>query len=432
MPPTAEKYSQLDPATILADDNSRYALLPFHLEVLERSIVEQGGVNTPIEVEPHDDGNGHKYRLTAGFGRLSVVNKLNAEGAGLKIPAIVKAIGDPHARLRRQLSENIDRKSLSPMDMAVAAKRLLDAGTPRTAVLQIFARPGGRKGLTLQPASPSWLNITLAFLELPKNIQDKIHDGRIGVAAAYELGKSAPEKRQAILERAEADRQAEMDAEEKADDKLSKLEAKANEATSKATVAEAELAAATAARTAADALLQAAIEAATEAGKVPGNWAELTEAQRKAVGERLTAAKTDLRGAEKARAAVVKEQEKAQKKYNTVMGIAEEQTEAVTVAKAVKAKATIKNNSKKKPAIGPRDIQKAAAKEAVKAGTESKSVALNASEMRAAVREMSASRFPKTKQLLGLLTACFDGVRTPAETRTDVEVLMGERGKAKA
>ena len=220
-----EGLQQLDPGVILADENSRFGLKRLRLDTLVQSSLEMGGVNTPVEVEPLDTPvDGKQYRLTAGFYRHAAVSELNdKQAAGLTLPAIVKPIGDAGLRLRRQLAENMERENQSPMDKAIAIKKLVDLSVPKVEIRKIFSTPGGRKGLVLQPASNAFINMTLSFLDLPKAVQEKIHDGRVGVAAAYELTKVHPEKRAAVLERAEQERIKTIEAEDKGRDEVPRI-----------------------------------------------------------------------------------------------------------------------------------------------------------------------------------------------------------------
>lgn len=217
----------LDPHVILADDNTRFGLKPTRIDSLAKSITERGEVLEPVEVELLESpSNGHKYRLTTGFYRHAAVTQLNAQGGGVNLPAIVRNAPTPAERLRRQLAENMERENQSPMDQAIAIKRLLDTGLTKMEVREIFSRPGGRKGNKTQPASNSFINMTLSFLDLTKDMQKKIHEGIIGVATAYELTKIPVEKRAAVLTRAEADRERQFKKEEKTEENFLAAEAK--------------------------------------------------------------------------------------------------------------------------------------------------------------------------------------------------------------
>src|SRR6266852_77829 len=143
----------LDPAVILADENTRFNLKESRIQSLAESILTQGGVMEPVEVEKITPDmevavpNGQKYRLTVGAYRHAAVTLLNkTQAAGLLLPAIIRPAGTPAERLRRQLAENMERENQSPMDQAIAIRKLLQVGLDKMAVRTIFAVPGGRKG----------------------------------------------------------------------------------------------------------------------------------------------------------------------------------------------------------------------------------------------------------------------------------------------
>jgi len=366
---------QLDPAVILADDNTRFGLKQSRVESLAQSILERGEVLEPVEVEALGDAssNGHSYRLTTGFYRLAAVSYLNTnQAAGLKIPAIVRATPTPQERLRRQLAENMERENQSPMDQAVAIKRLLDSGLTKMEVRTIFSRPGGRKGNKVQPASNSFINMTLSFLDLPKAMQTKIHEGLIGVAAAYELTKVPAERRAEVLERAEAERQKGLEREEREEERLLAQEKKSQEANEKRDKALAEVSKASEEHKTAVASLEAAhakSKAAYEASIAKGLDPKVKKENQKAfkvAGKLRLIAEADALAAQKV-------YEDLQMRFTK-----SEQAVAEKAAKLKEAKAQAPAGAAKKgDAVGPSDVKKAA----VAAGATTNYVPLNKQEI---------------------------------------------------
>lgn len=422
-----ETLVQLDPTKVLAEDNVRFGLKSIKVDNLGEDILEQGGVLQPVEVVALKPAvNGFTHRLTSGFYRHAAVLKLNAEqNAGLTLPAIVRETNEAE-RLRHQISENVKRESMSLMDEAVAMDKLIKSGSTPAEVRRIFSRPGGRKGIAIQPLSNAMLNIMLRFLELPKAIQDKIHDGRIGVAAAYEIGKVPPDKRAAVLARAEADRIAQIDREESdekkylaAESKLAKAQADEAEATGK--VAEA----------------KAAIEAAAarvkekelELKKVQKEpYLELDKAGQKAMMERINAAIADVKAAEKLDKDAKNALAKILKVANAAAESAEKQKETLESArKAVKSnkKATNRTDA----AVGPQDVKKAAKAEGVDTGL----VALSLSDIRESTKDvMKQTDYPKVATVAKLFKEMMDGKWTPKELAGELAFLTGERALAVA
>lgn len=414
---------QLDPAKILADDNTRYGLLEARKEILKASILAEGGVQEPISVAELDEAvDGKTHRLLKGFYRHAAVTELNKEGAGLTLPALVRdEPADRLTRLRLQVTENVVRTNQSPMDTAVAVKELMDAGMPRAEIRTLYARPSGQKGSKLQPASNSWLNIHLSFLDFSKAIQKKIHEGTIGVAAAYELTRVAPEKREAVLARAEEERTKELAIEEKAEAKFLKEESKLAEARAKEEQAEAELTAAKEEKATAETNLATAKEKYTEVASTPG-YLTMNAEEKKKVAEAMKAAQADVKAAEKLDKDAAKKLEKlapVTEAASTAASTAKEK-----LAKAREEKAAVgKQGAAKKPAVGPANVKKAAAAEGAGAP-----VPINLADIRSFVKELSTpGGFPKVTKIGEAIKRVVDGIDTPKQCYAALAVLTGEQ-----
>jgi len=435
----AEKIVLLDPKKVQAAGNTRYALLGFRVDRMAESIIERGGIQQPVEVaELEKPIDGFTHQLTAGFYRHAGLLKANESGAGLKMPAIVRQPADATDRTRRQVSENRDRENMSPMDEAVAAKQLLDYGVDRAEVRKILARPGGRKGVTLAPLSNSMLNILLGFNDFPKAIRDKIHDGRLGTAAAYELSRLPKDKWEPVLTKAEANRQAALDRDEREDEKLAKVEETEAQKTAREAEKQGKVDAATAAITEAQTELDAAkvdqaakVTARNEAGQTPPNFFDLSKDEQAAIQERLTASKTDLRGADKRVGSALKAVEKAQKALDalTQPKAAKAEPEAKTpAATAPKSDRKGKAGRAKGAGVGPQDVKKAAVDEGVSTGP----VPLTMQDTKRAFETMSRSRFPKVRAIGMILGKMLTGEVSSGTAETELSVITGERAKGKA
>lgn len=240
MVPATEKqepvFMRLSPDQILADDNVRMSLQPTRIAELKQNVIEAEGFITNIEVEPlaETGPNGEEYRLTSGFYRHTVCKALRSEGYDILLPAMVYATTSPLERLKRQLAENVDRESLSPIDIALGMRKMLDLGATKIEVRKAFPSKGGRKGnMELSMSSNSSVNIYLNMLDLPVAIQRQIHTGLIPVGAAYVLGKVAPEKREAVVSAAIAAREKEEEKQGKEEAEFLRAETKAQEAAAK-------------------------------------------------------------------------------------------------------------------------------------------------------------------------------------------------------
>lgn len=424
MAPSADKIVQLKPEAILADHNTRYGLLDSAVENLMASILSEGGVQEPISVIKMDtDDEGHTHKLLKGFYRHEAITRLNKDGAGLTLPTIVREEPDSEmAALRLQVTENVVRKNQSPMDTAIAIRMLLDAGMPRLEVRTLYARPSGGKKSILGPASNAWINMHLSFLDFPKAIQKKIHEGGVGVAAAYELTRVSPDKREAVLEKAENERERELDLEAKAEAKLLKEESKVAETRAKEEQAEAELKAAQLEAETAATLLDAATLAYKTIGETPGFLTMKDEDKRK-LTESLKATQADIKGAEKAKAAADKKLGKLQPVSEAASTAAEKAKKTLATARQAKAGTTGKHGAAKKPAVGPGNVKKAAKE----AGEASGVVPLSLADIRSMAKELATpGGFPKVQAIGTAFKDCIDGKSTPKELYRALGAITGE------
>lgn len=391
---------QLDPSTVLADDNTRYNLKQSRIEALAQNIVEQGGVLQPVEVEPIVGAtNGHSYRLTTGFMRHAAVLHLNTTaGAGLTLPAIVRSLDNstPVVRIKRQLSENMERENMSPMDTAVAIKKLLDAGVVKMDVRLIFAR--GKKGTKVQPASNSYINMMLSFLTFPAKIRNKIHDGTLGTKAAYEMTKSPAEKWDAILEVVDRDRTKELEREEKDEKKF--LSQQSKEETRQTKVSEAQ--------TAVDKSKKKYDESMQ---KYENTTKQAEECYKISKGKHPDAktkktAESQFKTAEQARKTAEADAMECQTEYEKSM---------VALTKLTQAPNPAPTKPKKETAVSQDQVKKAAKE----VGATQGAVILTGKDMRKVVEELalpSASPSPaelKVTAIGKLLVSCFAGILDP-------------------
>lgn len=410
---------QLDPDVILTDDNTRYGLKKERIEALAASIVSEGGVIEPVEVQPLVAGssNGHKFRLTLGFYRVAAVKHLNAtQGSGLTVPAIIHDPGSVTDRLKRQLAENMERENQSPMDMARAIRKMLDNGMSRTDIRTVF---GDRTGKKAKPKSNAWLNMLVSFLDLPKNMQAKIHDGTVGVGAAYQLTKVPVEKRNEVFQRVvaatESERERQSKQEEKDEDKFLKQEsklAKVNERLEKA---------------------QKSLDVAkTQSDKAMADYNEKSDKAKELYQASTTTglAPKDRKAAQTAFNAAEKARIEAEGVTNKALEVTTRLQEAlVKVEESVKERTTkleAAKETKAKAATTTKTAPVGAAAVKAAAGTGTKQ--LNATEMRDVIKEMMLPAGHKTdKKLNAIGTAiakCFAGETTIKQLIKEVEGLL--------
>jgi ParB/RepB/Spo0J family partition protein len=413
-----DKIVQLDPKAVLAQNNSRFNLKRTRLDSLKASILEQGGILQPVGVVPlKPPVNGHSHELVFGFYRHAALTELNEKDkAGLTMSALVLDSEDALALKKAQLAENMERENQSPMDRAVAIRQLMDSGVTRAEIRRIFSSAGGRKGTTVQPMSNAMLNIHLRFLELPKAVQEKIHDGRVGVAAAYELGKVAPEKRAAVLERAEKDRLAQIEQEEKDEERYLASEKKLVEVQQKAAAIEQTEAGIREQIVTAEQQLTERSALLETVKREP--YLELDEKGKTEVKERMKAAEADVKASQKVIKDLKNDLAKAIKER---MAAEEQATKKVAELEAARKLVPAK---RKGTGVGVEDIKKAAQAEG-----QGGAVPLNLSEIRQGLKELTGDSVPDRVAAVMLAVKHWaDGRTTPKELIMDLRLLT--EGKA--
>lgn len=154
-------------------------------EELSASLDETGPLQ-PIRVRP-DLGAPGRYLLVVGTRRFAA-----ATMAGhATIPAVIDdRPPDPTRDAIEQLTENIQRQDLNPMDIAVALQRIM-ANDRSLSAAALARRLGKTKG---------WAHRHLGFLRLDPEVQDKLRKGRITAAHAVPI-VSAPHGEQVRLAR---------------------------------------------------------------------------------------------------------------------------------------------------------------------------------------------------------------------------------------
>lgn len=414
-----EQIVYLDPAKVLADDNTRFNLKASRVQSLKDSILSQGLILEPVEVEELEGDKLHTHRLTSGFYRHAAAKSLNTEEKmGLLLPCIVRDHLEGAARTQRQLAENMERENQSPMDRAVAIRKLLDQEVPRVEIRKIFSVTGGRKGNQTSPMSNAMMNIYLNLLDLPKTIQAKIHDGLIGVEGAYMLGRVPPDKRAAVLERAEAARIAQITMDEKEEARFLESERKAAEATARVgeLVQSAEDIKADVLK--AEALV---LEKTKEHTRLRNALLASDTPATKEEVEVVNAAAQDVKSAQKLKKDATNKLAKTLTDKNKAEELAASHRKKLEEARKAK-----KKGANGKP-LGKSDVAKAAKEEGTKAGF----VPLNINDIRQTLKDFVNGKEgadDRVAMIATLFKACFDGKDTPKETAHNVGALLDEMG----
>lgn len=170
-------------------DQPRREFSPVRLAELAASI-RAHGVITPVLVSPLPDGpDGPRYRLVAGERRWRAAQMAERE----LIPALVREVA-PAQALELALIENLHRQDLSPVEEALAYRRLLNE----------HAYTQQQLGSSLS-RSQTYISKRLSLLALDPTVVTMLETGELSASAARELARLKDQalQRQAALAIAE-------------------------------------------------------------------------------------------------------------------------------------------------------------------------------------------------------------------------------------
>ena len=134
--------------------------------------IKKYGVLQPVVAE-----RTHRGRLVLRFGQRRVAA---ARKAGLAtVPTLVVPEGLPDDQLLTGLVENLHRAPMAPIEEARACQTLLEFGMTRADIASALAH------------SSNWVADRLALLELPRELQHDVDEGRLPLGQAGELARTA-------------------------------------------------------------------------------------------------------------------------------------------------------------------------------------------------------------------------------------------------
>lgn len=140
---------------------------PEALAELAASIAEHG-VLQPLLVRQVKN----RWEVVAGRRRLAA-----ARDAGLEhVPCVARQLSNDEAA-DAALTENLHRRDLSPIEIALALDRLRRRGLTQKAIAARIGR------------SDFYVSVILRLLEMPKRIQNKVHTGKMSYSTAYDHWK---------------------------------------------------------------------------------------------------------------------------------------------------------------------------------------------------------------------------------------------------
>jgi ParB/RepB/Spo0J family partition protein len=152
------------------------------IESLKASLGREGQAQ-PILVRPPANGDS-RYRLIAGRGRV-----LAASDDDSPLAAYVRDVDD-EAAYRLAIAENLKRKQMSPIDLAVQFRRQAEVGLTALMTSRMLQ------------VSPATVTEHLKLLDLPVEIQSQVHRGELSSSAALTLVRVPEADRPAVVEEA--------------------------------------------------------------------------------------------------------------------------------------------------------------------------------------------------------------------------------------
>ena len=166
---------------IYSDDdfNCRSEITDESVMTLSQSI-EINGLQTPIQLQCKDGlPQARQYRIIAGHRRYAATKLLGA--ASIKA-TIVEVVNEQQAKILN-LSENIDRKNLTPYEEALALANIFPKGTSAVKMSTVLKR------------SREWCRRRIMILKYPADVQIGFHIGLLGIRDALVLDSLAEDVR---------------------------------------------------------------------------------------------------------------------------------------------------------------------------------------------------------------------------------------------
>lgn len=132
--------------------------------------IDSRGIVQPVLVRALDGGS---FELTAGYRRHDALTQLGVSDY-YQVPALVRDSSDV-ARVVDQLTENIHREDMSPIDEARAIEDLIAIGIPMETLVSVLGM------------SKSVIATRRRLLKLPNEAQNLVNDGDLSLEAADAL-----------------------------------------------------------------------------------------------------------------------------------------------------------------------------------------------------------------------------------------------------
>lgn len=174
-------------------NNNRYGTYTVEdIQDLLEDLDKGRGIRSPVVCRSLSD---KRPLLVEGYRRYAAVkywNSIHKPSEFLKIPVIICEMNDEEA-LESNVGENVRRRNLTPMDSAIGIRNLSNTGKDDKEIARIFRM------------SLAWVHQTRKLLSLDRDLQARIHKGKIPSTVGIELSEMTQEERGIVVAAIEND-----------------------------------------------------------------------------------------------------------------------------------------------------------------------------------------------------------------------------------
>jgi ParB/RepB/Spo0J family partition protein len=178
----------VDEILVDSDFNCRRVFTPQSVKELADSIESAGQLFFPITVQPIEDAGitspGYRWRLIAGHRRYTAVTTFLKWG---KINATIRRGLSSHEAQLLNLTENLERSQLNPLEEALSIERVFPKNTPARVIGKLLNRNSG------------WVKQRLNILGLPAVLKERVAAGRLSLGDVDQIVQAPDENRQIKL-----------------------------------------------------------------------------------------------------------------------------------------------------------------------------------------------------------------------------------------
>lgn len=190
-------YVPLTEVTANPKENMRFfPVLPQKRAEMKASIKRNGLIEPIVTVR-----KGKGYKVVAGFQRFELATELKLK----TIPIVIRPEDADHEAIN--LAENLHRANLSPMELGLAIRKLMDTRFKDVTVNEAAAKVAEMLNLKTASGKPAVTTVFQyrKFADLPRKLQEAVHTGQLKKQSALFIADlSIPDKdKEALMDDAE-------------------------------------------------------------------------------------------------------------------------------------------------------------------------------------------------------------------------------------